>query len=212
MNKSDKYTISEHKEKLKFRILRSAMPMFKQKGIKAVRMDDIASHLSISKRTLYEIYANKEILLLECIKLDCDDFTKRLQDYTMIAENELDIVITFFRMKFAELDSLSPLFIEELKKYEEVRAFFRKRHDEQRKSSDDFIKKCIEKGFFAPNINYSTVQDICDEIMSFGIFGHLLDKYTLREIFYNFIIAILRGLCTEKGIVMLDLNLKKSPI
>lgn len=95
MNKSDKYTISEHKEKLKFKILRSAMPMFKQKGIKAVRMDDIASHLSISKRTLYEIYANKEILLLECIKLDCDDFTKRLQDYTMIAENELDIVITF---------------------------------------------------------------------------------------------------------------------
>ena len=41
---------------------------FAEKGIRAVKMDDIARMLTISKRTLYEIYPNKEELLLECFK------------------------------------------------------------------------------------------------------------------------------------------------
>ena len=46
-------------------LLKTAMQLFTQKGIRAVRMDDVASELSISKRTLYEIYENKELLLYE---------------------------------------------------------------------------------------------------------------------------------------------------
>ena len=99
------------------------MPLFKQKGIKAVRMDDIANILSISKRTLYEIYNNKEDLLLEGVKNDYYEMTKRIQDYAMTAENEIDIVVTFFRMKFADLDSITPKFLTELDKYEKVKLF-----------------------------------------------------------------------------------------
>lgn len=210
MDGNEKLADSLHRQELKFRIYRSAMPMFKQKGIKAVRMDDIASHLSISKRTLYELYANKEDLLLECVKQDSDNFTKRIQDYAMGAENELDIVVTFFRMKFADLDSLNPLFLSELKKYDKVMDFFRMQHEEQQKSSNDFIKKCIENGFFVPNIKYSAVFDFSEEILSSGIIPHLLDNYSLRDIFYNYFIIMLRGLCTEKGLSLLDLYLKKS--
>lgn len=95
MDKNDKTASSVHRLELRHRILRAAMPMFKEKGIKAVRMDDIAQSLAMSKRTLYEIYADKEELLLECIKLDTDEFVKRLQDYALSAENELDVVVTF---------------------------------------------------------------------------------------------------------------------
>lgn len=34
--------------------------MFYQHGIRKVKMDDIAKRLRISKRTVYEIYADKE--------------------------------------------------------------------------------------------------------------------------------------------------------
>ena len=44
---TDHNTISEHRQELKLRILRTAMPLFKQRGIKAVKMDDIAAALSI---------------------------------------------------------------------------------------------------------------------------------------------------------------------
>ena len=60
--------ISTYRENLKDRILSTAMADFAARGIRAVKMDDIANALSISKRTLYEVYENKEDLLFEGIK------------------------------------------------------------------------------------------------------------------------------------------------
>ena len=45
------------------RIIEHAMEMFATQGIKSVRMDDIASQLGMSKRTLYELFGDKEELL-----------------------------------------------------------------------------------------------------------------------------------------------------
>lgn len=48
----------------KERIIDQAMHMFVSQGIKSVRMDDIAQQLGVSKRTLYEMFGDKEGLLL----------------------------------------------------------------------------------------------------------------------------------------------------
>mgnify|MGYP000638518746 FL=1 len=45
-------------------IIDQAMEMFATQGIKAVRMDDIARSLGVSKRTLYEQFGDKQGLLL----------------------------------------------------------------------------------------------------------------------------------------------------
>lgn len=201
-----------HRQELKYRILRTAMPLFKKNGIKAIRMDDIANVLSISKRTLYEIYKNKEDLLLECVKMDSYNLAKQIQDYSMTAENELDIVVTYFRYKFAELDYMSPSFLSELEKYSKVTDFLNKQHDEQQQKASSFMRKCIENGFFVPNIKYDIIQDLCESLMSSGIPMSLNNKYTLKEIFYNFFIVLLRGFCTEKGLTLLDQYLKKAPL
>lgn len=47
----------------KGRIIDQAMQMFVSQGIKSVRMDDIAQQLGVSKRTLYEMFGDKEGLL-----------------------------------------------------------------------------------------------------------------------------------------------------
>ena len=47
----------------KERIIEQAMHMFVSQGIKSVRMDDIAQMMGISKRTLYELFGDKETLL-----------------------------------------------------------------------------------------------------------------------------------------------------
>ena len=47
----------------KERIIEQAMQMFVTQGIKSVRMDDIAQQLGVSKRTLYELFGDKEGLL-----------------------------------------------------------------------------------------------------------------------------------------------------
>ena len=59
------------------RIIGQAMQMFVLQGIRAVRMDDIARQLGVSKRTLYELFDDKESLLylamehwFECKRLE----------------------------------------------------------------------------------------------------------------------------------------------
>ena len=59
----EKKAITAYKKGLRAVILNAAMKAFTEKGIRAVKMDDIAESLAISKRTMYEIYATKEELL-----------------------------------------------------------------------------------------------------------------------------------------------------
>ena len=42
--------------------------MFVEQGIKSVRMDDIASAVGVSKRTLYEMFESKDELLYLTIR------------------------------------------------------------------------------------------------------------------------------------------------
>ena len=50
------------------RIVEQAAKMFAEQGIKSIRMDDIAKSLGVSKRTLYELFEDKEELLYLSIR------------------------------------------------------------------------------------------------------------------------------------------------
>ena len=52
---------------IKERVITEATRMFSEMGIKSVRMDDIAVACGISKRTLYENFADREDLVRQSI-------------------------------------------------------------------------------------------------------------------------------------------------
>jgi len=54
-------------EETKEKVIITALHMFGMRGCRGVTMDDIAQAMHISKRTLYEYFANKEELLAECL-------------------------------------------------------------------------------------------------------------------------------------------------
>lgn len=55
------------KMELKERIIEKAGDLFQQYGVKNVSMDEIASSLGISKRTIYENFKDKEDILLSVL-------------------------------------------------------------------------------------------------------------------------------------------------
>ena len=91
MEQQDLYT--EYRKHLKERILTVAMQAFKQHDIRNVRMDDIATTLAISKRTIYETYSNKEELLLDGIMREDKERKRDAQSYAEDeTHNVMDIV------------------------------------------------------------------------------------------------------------------------
>lgn len=116
-------TPTTYRESLRMKILETAMQLFKLKGIKAVRMDDIATEIAISKRTLYEIYSNKEDLLFECLRNENELLTKQLADYALTTENEMAVIAYFIKLRLKDLGSINPLFFTEMNKYERIMRF-----------------------------------------------------------------------------------------
>src|SRR3954466_12358088 len=81
----------------KDRVLQGAEELFFRYGIKSVTMDDIAKHLAISKKTIYQFFEDKnemvETLMAQSLKKDECEF-KQIQ-----RESENVIVEVFNMMK-----------------------------------------------------------------------------------------------------------------
>ena len=60
-------------EEHRLRVIAMASKMFFEQGIRKVRMDDVAAALTMIKRTLYEMFSDKEELLLECMKVNQEE-------------------------------------------------------------------------------------------------------------------------------------------
>jgi AcrR family transcriptional regulator len=54
---------------MKDKIIAKATEMFLKLGFKSVTMDDIASEMCISKKTIYKYFENKELLIIEGTKV-----------------------------------------------------------------------------------------------------------------------------------------------
>lgn len=195
---------TEYRRELRGRVLAVAMPMFKKRGVRTVRMDEIASALSISKRTLYEIFDNKESLLLEGIKRNKEQAEARLAEYASSGANEMEILIEFIRVQMNGLQNVSPEYFADIDRYPSVVEYLHAKNARHRERSMEFTRKGIEHGYFIPNINYDIFVDVCDVMLEQIRRLRLYEKYPMKEIMHTIVTLLMRGCCTEKGRQMLD--------
>lgn len=193
-----------YREGLKVKIMETAMPLFKSLGVKAVKMDDIATELGISKRTLYEIYSNKEDLLYECVKHDRDIMRQEMAEYSKKAENEMDIITYFIRIRLKDLETVNPCFFIEMHKYSKILDFIQKDNEKHWAESAAFMKSGVKHGFFKNDLNYNIVHEIEEATMDYVMRTKMYEKYPLKEILRTFIIIYLQGCCTDKGMKYLE--------
>lgn len=102
---------------LRERIVETAASLFISRGIKSVKMDDVAAALTISKRTLYEVFPDKESLLMEVIRngqTKADDY---LRDVVASGANVMEVLLKMFEYSTGQFHSTNPKFFEEVKRY-----------------------------------------------------------------------------------------------
>ena len=213
------------REELKLRVVETASKSFMTLGIKAVHMDDIASSLSISKRTLYELFGDKEELLLEVFRFYRHCMNEYMQEIASSANNVLEVILTFYERKFNELCSVSivcgwywrqyskllsvnPLFFRDLRKYSKVLGYI---HDDRSRGDADalaYFQKGVEQGIFRSDINFQIINQAMAMQMDLLIYSDITDHYPLAEIYSEITILHMRGITTEKGYRMVDDFLK----
>lgn len=197
-------TISTYRQGLKERILSTAMNAFVAKGIRAVKMDDVAAGVGISKRTLYELYENKEDLLYEGLKAYHGQIEKRMKVIDESSRNVMEIILKVYLLKVEQFRTTNPLFYSDIVKYPKVLKFLEEGHYKMRHKSLEFLQRGVAEGFFRSDVNYELTSRLFDSLGRYVIAQQLYEKYSIEDIFNNLVFVTLRGFCTEKGVQALE--------
>jgi AcrR family transcriptional regulator len=194
-------------------ILDHAMNMFVKQGVKAVRMDDIARELSVSKRTLYELFDDKEELLYQSILRFTKLGAERRMEHIQSIDNRLEAMIFALRDMMSHAPTASRLRRNMQRFYPSV--FNRLEHEfivQQNQTISQWIKDCIADGYFTTTADSDFVVRILVESTQGIIHSDTFDAYdTIDMVSYvsYSVIIFIRGLCTAKGMEIIDRTFSK---
>lgn len=200
---------TEYKQQLKDRILECAINEFRIKGIKAVKMDDLAAMLVISKRTLYEIYRNKELLLLAVVKAGVSDYEAHMSKFMLNTQaSVISTIVEFYRYQMQLLTSISPAYFADIDKYPLVTRWLEKNRQKNNETANQFFQEGVRQGSFRKDVDYSLISEVGHATMSYIMRKQVYNRYGMKQILHDVIMLYIRGFCTIKGIEAMEKELQ----
>lgn len=185
------------------RIKQKADELFRKFGIRSVTMDEIAGQLGISKKTIYQYYADKDELV-DAVTADEIRFSQEsCEKSSRESENAIDEI--FQVMEFVEImfRNMNPSMLNDLEKYHP--RSFKKFLEHKNKYLYDMIRKNIERGIreelYRPEIPVELMTRYRLETMMLAFNSQLLQsvKMDMAELHQEIIEHFLYGLSTLKG-------------
>lgn len=186
-------------------ILDQAMSMFISQGIKSVRMDDIARSLGVSKRTLYEMFGDKEELLYQCIVKYAHDHDQKQKKRFENVSNYLEIMLICLK-EMADTATVTNRMRENMckfypKVYEKIIDVFGAK---SRKGLRHWIELCIQQGWFRQGIDIDLSLSILYNTANNMINRHYMwlpeDISRKEDILVYAMITFVLGMSTAEGI------------
>ena len=95
-------------------------------------MDEISRGLHVSKRTVYEIFGDKEELLLAGMKMQQAKELQSLEEFANTqARNVIDIISYVYKLQMRRNEQVGVVFYEEIHKIPRVVEFMREYHSKE---------------------------------------------------------------------------------
>lgn len=197
---------------MKNKILEKAGEMFLSFGFKSVTMDDIATEMGVSKKTLYAHYRTKTLLVKEVANFMLENISCGIDH---IHEKQKNPIKELFEIKqfvitFLKGERSSPQY--QLQKYyPEIYANLKKEQFcYMQNCVQENLNRGMDQGLFRKNIDVEFVSKIYFSGMiaikdeeTFSI-----EKYSRVELVEKFLEYHLRAICTKKGLEITEYQLK----
>ena len=101
---------------MKDTIILNASELFLNYGFKSITMDDIANHLGISKKTLYNHFQDKSQLVREIIRLRIAQDQAVCKSFALKSVNAIDELLHISKFVIESLSSINTTVFHDLKK------------------------------------------------------------------------------------------------
>ena len=197
---------------LKERIIENASTLFFQKGVKSMTMSEIANELGISKRTLYEVFRDKEDLLENCICTYIEKADKAMQLLAGDSEDVIDAMMRIYAWNLNEMRSINLRTVSDLKKYHSD--LYKKVEQKQRENISvllPLLNKGVEQGLIRSDVNLEIilwlVRSQFKALMNDDYFP--VERFSMNEFVRAIILSFIRGIATPSGNEKVDSLIEK---
>lgn len=197
----------------KDRILTAAHGLFMSYGIRSVSMDDIAEHLGMSKKTIYQYFLDKDNLVVQVVQMVLKGNQQICKGDAEVAENAIhELLLSMGRME-EMFGSMNPAVLFDLKKYHPkgYQQFFNFKNEFLLEMVRNNIVRGVEEGLYRPALNPDITARFRVEsmLLVFEPDFSLGARFNLVEMKKEILSLYLYGLVTIKGHKLLNKYLEK---
>jgi AcrR family transcriptional regulator len=190
------------------RIIEGAAELFRTYGIKSVTMDSLATHLGISKRTIYEVFIDKDELLKGVLGWMAERQKETINRVLDESENAIVAIFRLLEISSDHFQMMSPAFQADIKKFHnEVDLTNTDKYEiPDYRDNIKVITRGIKEKLFRKNLNPEIVNkcmyNMARSIMDDGLYP--FEYFSRREVIRNVIINYLRGISTAEGVDLIN--------
>jgi AcrR family transcriptional regulator len=192
----------------KDRIIGQTYDLFMRYGIRSVSMDDIAYHLAISKKTIYQYYADKDALVEEVLDIELKRNYEECERNKQKKQNSIhEFFLSMDTMK-EMFKQLNPTIIHDIQKYHPK--CFKKLNQHKEDFFYNIIKDNLElginEGLYRPEINVDILTKFHLETFFIATNSEIfpISKYNLSLVNQEILENFLYGISTTNGIEKIE--------
>ena len=200
-------------QEIKDRIMTQGGELFKRYGIRSVTMDDLASHLSISKKTIYQFFKDKKEVVSASVRYMLD---KELNELYEITENSKDVVeeLVLLSEYFKKMTrQMNPTLLFDMKKYhpEAWNLYLNRKETCYRSRLEAVLLRGKEQGVIRDGIHPYIISRMRMEVVEMGFNPDIFpsEEYDISEVQMNLFDHFVHGIVTPKGLELMDQCLKE---
>lgn len=188
---------------VKNKILKGAEELFMRYGVRSITMDEIARHLGISKKTLYQYFADKDDIVSSTTR---QHLVLEQAQYEQIANESKNSVEELVKLSFClkeNLKGMNPSLLFDLQKYHQKawNVWIEFKNNCIRESVVRNLKKGMEQGHFRTDIDPEILAIVRIEMVQIGFDDQVFprDRFNLPQVQMHILEHFIHGLLTDKG-------------
>lgn len=196
--------LSGSRQELKKKIIETAGKLFASQGIRSITMDDIATTFGISKRTLYEVFTDKETLLIECIRHDVAEEEEYMRRQLSANNSVMEILLKRYQRSIERFHSTNKKFFEDIQKY--PRAYEQLKNGNNRTTEEalNFFREGVRQGYLRDDINFVIAGQLVRAQIDVLMESDLCKTFSFLDVYDSIMLTFLRGISTPKGAAELE--------
>jgi len=207
--------LMEEQDQTRDKILLGALELFLKYGIRSVSMDDIARHLSISKKTIYQYFVDKDDIVTTSTSNHLLQTKTAFDELTGASKNALDELMRIQMFMRKNMQDMNPALLFDLRKYHSKAwtAWTEHKNKDIRESVVRNLKQGMEEGLYRTNLNPEILATLRIESIQWLYDGQIAptDKFKMVDIQTQMLDHFMYGLLTEKGRKLYE-KYKQEPI